>query len=129
MPQSFIRDSNGVMVDANAVQVPNNRDFRSAWVKDPNAPVIEVDMDKARAYYKDKAAAGVEREMRENLTPAWVDAEFNGDAAAKAALQTKRGNANAKKNEAAIDNAQNPNALKALWDEDLMGKPWWAPED
>lgn len=124
--QTLIRDRNGNMVDASQVALPTNRHFRSCWVKDPAAPVIHVDMDAARALYKERAEEATERFMREKLVPQLLDADMDNDDAARRKIRKIRRDGRQKRLEAAIDAAQTPEELEALWDEKLMGPPWWA---
>ena len=77
--QAFIQDRAGNMVDANSVSIPANRNFRDSWVKDPAAPVINVDMAMARQFYKRRADEAVEKFMRDVLVTRMLDADISND--------------------------------------------------
>jgi len=123
--QAFIQDRAGNMVDANSVSLPANRHFRDSWVKDPAAPVISVDMAMARQFYKRHADKAVEKFMRDVLVTKMLDADIANDDRSRQSVRKLRSDGKGKVSEQAIDAANTPEELEALWDRKTMGPPWW----
>ena len=118
MPTTFIVDKDGNQVDASSVTKPSDRHFRGAWTL--SGDVISEDMTKAKEIFKDKI-----REVRKPLLEAedvvYMKALEADDASAKTASVTKKTNLRNAPAASAITNASSITALKAAWDEDLLG--------
>ena len=118
MPTTFIVDKDGNQVDASTVTVPSDRHFRGAWSL--SGKVISEDLTKAKEIFKDKI-----REVRKPLLEAedvvYMKALEANDASAKTASVTKKTNLRNAPAASAITNASSITALKAAWDEDLLG--------
>jgi len=118
MPTTFIVDKDGNQVDASTVTVPSDRHFREAWSL--SGSVISEDLTKAKEIFKDKI-----REVRKPLLEAedvvYMKALEADDASAKTASVTKKTNLRNAPAASAITNASSITALKAAWDEDLLG--------
>lgn len=112
-PSVFIRDINGNLVDTSSVSVPANRNFRAAWVR--TGPVITVDMEAAREDFREKARAAVQAKLKSDVLEAFIDAELNDDASAKATLRQMRNAAKAIDSHPSIEAAQTPEDLVSLW--------------
>jgi len=118
MPTTYIVDKDGNQVDASTVTVPSDRHFREAWSL--SGTVISEDLTKAKEIFKDKI-----REVRKPLLEAedvvYMKALEADDASAKTASVTKKTNLRNAPAASAITNASSITALKAAWDEDLLG--------
>jgi len=118
MPTTFIVDKDGNQVDASTVTVPSDRHFREAWTL--SGDVISEDLTKAKEIFKDKI-----REVRKPLLEAedvvYMKALEADDSSAKSASVTKKTNLRNAPAASAITNASSITALKAAWDEDLLG--------
>ena len=118
MPTTFIVDKDGNQVDASTVTKPSDRHFRGAWSL--SGKVISEDLTKAKEIFKDKI-----REVRKPLLEAedvvYMKALEADDASAKTASVTKKTNLRNAPAASAITNASSITALKAAWDEDLLG--------
>ena len=118
MSKTFIVDKDGNQVDASTVTKPSDRHFRGAWSL--SGKVISEDMTKAKEIFKDKI-----REVRKPLLEAedvvYMKALEADDASAKTASVTKKTNLRNAPAASAITNASSITALKAAWDEDLLG--------
>ena len=118
MPTTYIVDKDGNQVDASTVTVPSDRHFRGAWSL--SGTVISEDLTKAKEIFKDKI-----REVRKPLLEAedvvYMKALEADDASAKTASVTKKTNLRNAPAASAITNASSITALKAAWDEDLLG--------
>ena len=118
MPTTFIVDKDGNQVDASTVTKPSDRHFREAWTL--SGDVISEDLTKAKEIFKDKI-----REVRKPLLEAedvvYMKALEADDASAKTASVTKKTNLRNAPAASAITNASSITALKAAWDEDLLG--------
>ena len=118
MPTTFIVDKDGNQVDASTVTKPSDRHFRGAWSL--SGTVISEDLTKAKEIFKDKI-----REVRKPLLEAedvvYMKALEADDSSAKSASVTKKTNLRNAPAASAITNASSITALKAAWDEDLLG--------
>ena len=117
MATTYIVDKDGNQIDASTATVPSDRHFRGAWSL--SGSVISEDMTAAKEIFKDKI-----REVREPLLAAKdvelmkaLEAGTGADAIAaqKATLRDIT-------DDARIDAAANPDALKALDLATLLGE-------
>ena len=100
--------------------MPSDRHFRNAWVFNEAADAITEDLTAAKVIFKDKI-----REVRGPLLEAedvvYMKALEADDATAKAASVAKKKKLRDAPAASAITNAINITALKAAWDEDVLG--------
>ena len=117
MVDTYIVDSVGNQINSSTLSSqPSNRHFRGAWVIEGN--VIEEDIEKARAIFKDKV-----REARSPLLEAkdvelMKALETGADTTAIAAAKNALRDAPAA---ASIANASDIASLKAAWDTSVLG--------
>ena len=115
----MIQDKDGVTA-AKPSTMPSDRHFRNAWVFDSEKTAISEDITAAKEIFKDKI-----REVRGPLLEAedvvWMKAAEADDATAKAASVAKKKKLRDAPAASAITNAINITALKAAWDEDVLG--------
>lgn len=117
MVDTYIVDAVGTQINSSELSSqPSDRHFRGAWVIDGS--VIEEDIEKARAIFKDKV-----REARSPLLEAkdvelMKALETGADTTAIAAAKNALRDAPAA---AAIANASDIAALKAAWDTSVLG--------
>ena len=116
---TMIQDKDGVTA-AKPSTMPSDRHFRNAWVFDSEKTAISEDITAAKEIFKDKI-----REVRGPLLEAedvvWMKAAEADDATAKAASVAKKKKLRDAPAASAITNAINITALKAAWDEDVLG--------
>ena len=116
---TMIQDKNGV-VAAVPSTMPSDRHFRNAWIFDSSQSAISEDLTAAKVIFKDKI-----REVRKPLLEAedvvYMKALEADDATAKAASVAKKKKLRDAPAASAITNAINITALKAAWDEDVLG--------
>lgn len=115
VPEVYIRDANGDIVNSKHFTVPADRRFREAWVR--TGPVIEVDMDKARQLFRATAKRAVGERIKDNVVAAFIDATLNNDAAALVALKRDFNIAKAIDTHQDIDDAETVEDLVQLWDQ------------
>ena len=100
--------------------MPSDRHFRNAWVFNEDTSAISEDLTAAKVIFKDKI-----REVRAPLLEAedvvYMKALEADDATAKAASVAKKKKLRDAPAATAIANAINITALKAAWDEDVLG--------
>ena len=118
MPTTYIVDKDGNQVDASTVTVPSDRHFREAWSLSGN--VISEDLTKAKEIFKEKIRE-VRKPLLEEEDVVYMKALEADDASAKTASVTKKTNLRNAPAASAITNASSITALKAAWDEDLLG--------
>ena len=115
----MIQDKDGVIAAAPST-MPSDRHFRNAWVFNEDASAISEDLTAAKVIFKDKI-----REVRGPLLEAedvvYMKALEADDATAKAASVAKKKKLRDAPAASAITNAVNITALKAAWDEDVLG--------
>tara|TARA_B100001248_G_scaffold134492_1_gene100969 strand:+ start:2648 stop:3010 length:363 start_codon:yes stop_codon:yes gene_type:complete len=115
----MIQDKDGVIAAVPSTK-PSDRHFRNAWVFDSEQTAITEDLTAAKVIFKDKI-----REVRGPLLEAedvvYMKALEADDATAKAASVAKKKKLRDAPAAAAITNAVNITALKAAWDEDVLG--------
>lgn len=115
---TYIIDKDGNRANASEVTVPANRDFRNAWTL--SGSVISEDLTKAKEIFKDKI-----REVRQPLLEAedvaYMKAMEADDATAKTASVAKKTALRNAPAASAITSASDIAALKAAWDEDVLG--------
>ena len=115
----MIQDKDGVIA-ATPSTMPSDRHFRNAWVFDSAQTAITEDMTEAKKIFQDKI-----REVRAPLLEAedvvYMKALEADDATAKAASVAKKKKLRDAPAASAITNAINITALKAAWDEDVLG--------
>ena len=116
---TMIQDKDGVIA-ATPSTMPSDRHFRNAWVFDSAQTAITEDMTEAKKIFQDKI-----REVRAPLLEAedvvYMKALEADDATAKAASVAKKKKLRDAPAASAITNAINITALKAAWDEDVLG--------
>ena len=115
-----IKDRNGHLVRSRDVTVPQNKDFRNAWVLNSDRDVITEDLAIAKTMFKDKI-----REVRTSLL-AELDVEYMKalEAGNSSAQTTARNNKQALRDApaaSAITNASNISQLKDAWDARILG--------
>ena len=120
MSETYIKDRNGHLVRSRDVTVPQNKDFRNAWVLNSDRDVITEDLAIAKTMFKDKI-----REVRTSLL-AELDVEYMKalEAGNSSAQTTARNNKQALRDApaaSAITNASNISQLKAAWDASILG--------
>jgi len=115
---TYIVDKDGNQIDASTATVPSNRDFRGAWSLSGN--VISEDLTKAKEIFKDKIRE-VRKPLLEAEDVAYMKALEADDSAAKTASATKKTNLRDATDASAISSATSITALKAAWDDDLLG--------
>jgi len=120
MSKSFVRDANGRMVDMADVTLPTNRSFRAAWVHDPAARAIVVDLGHAKDQFRIAAHAAAKKVWLEETLPAYIDAEMSNDVAEQARLKSRRGQGKSSA-EVDVSSATTIEELVALWDEASLG--------
>ena len=115
----MIQDKDGKTA-AKPSTMPSDRQFRNAWVFNEAADAISEDLTAAKVIFKDKI-----REVRGPLLEAedveYMKALEADDATAKAASVAKKKKLRDAPAASAITNAINITALKAAWDEDVLG--------
>ena len=115
----MIRDKDGKTAGVPST-MPSDRHFRNAWVFNEDASAISEDLTAAKVIFKDKI-----REVRGPLLEAedvvYMKALEADDATAKAASVAKKKKLRDAPAASAITNAVNITALKAAWDEDVLG--------
>ncbi len=110
MAQTLI-NINGDVRDAASLTVPADRTFRGAWHFNGNA--VEVDMTKARDIHRDALRA--ERNPRfDALDAEWFRAAETADTDAQASVAAQKQALRDVTDDARIDAATTPDALKAL---------------
>ena len=102
--------------DTSSLTVPTDRIFRGAWVF--NGDVIEEDMVKAKEIHKDNLRAE-RKPLLEALDVEYMKALESGSGAAEIALQ--KGTLRDVTDDSRIESAENPEDLKALTLETLIG--------
>ena len=116
---TMIQDKDGVIA-ATPSTMPSDRHFRNAWVFDSAQTAISEDLTAAKEIFKNKI-----REVRGPLLEAedvvYMKALEADDATAKAASVAKKKKLRDAPAASAITNAVNITALKAAWDEDVLG--------
>ena len=116
---TMIQDKDGKTA-ATPSTMPSDRHFRNAWVFNEDASAISEDLTAAKVIFKDKI-----REVRGPLLEAedvvYMKALEADDATAKAASVAKKKKLRDAPAASAITNAVNITALKAAWDEDVLG--------
>jgi len=116
---TMIQDKDGKTAAAPST-MPSDRHFRDAWVFSEDASAISEDLTAAKVIFKNKI-----REVRAPLLEAedvvYMKALEADDATAKAASVAKKKKLRDAPAAAAITNAINITALKAAWDEDVLG--------
>ena len=115
---TYIVDKDGNSIDASTATVPANRDFRGAWSLSGN--VISEDLTKAKEIFKDKIRE-VRKPLLEAEDVAYMKALEADDSTAKTASATKKTNLRDATDASAISSATSITALKAAWDDDLLG--------
>ena len=115
----MIRDKDGVIAAAPST-MPSDRHFRNAWVFDSAQTAIDEDLTVAKEIFKDKI-----REVRTPLLEAedvvWMIAAECNYSDGKVASVAKKKKLRDAPAASAITNAVNITALKAAWDEDVLG--------
>ena len=115
----MIQDKDGVIA-ATPSTMPSDRHFRNAWVFDSAQTAIDEDLTVAKEIFKDKI-----REVRTPLLEAedvvWMKAAEANDSDGKVASVAKKKKLRDAPAASAITNAVNITALKAAWDEDVLG--------
>jgi len=109
-------DIDGDRREASSLTVPSDRIFRGAWAF--NEAVIEVDMAKAKEIHKDNLRAE-RKPLLEALDVEYMKALESGSGAAEIALQ--KGTLRDVTDDSRIESAENPEDLKALTLETLLG--------
>jgi len=109
-------DIDGDCRDTSSLTVPSDRIFRGAWVF--NGDVIEVDMAKSREIHKGNLRAE-RKPLLEALDVEYMKALESGSGAAEIALQ--KGTLRDVTDDSRIESAENPEDLKALTLETLIG--------
>ena len=116
---TMIQDKDGVIA-AKPSTMPSDRHFRNAWVFDSAQTAIDEDLTVAKEIFKDKI-----REVRTPLLEAedvvWMKAAEANDSDGKVASVAKKKKLRDAPAASAITNAVNITALKAAWDEDVLG--------
>jgi hypothetical protein len=116
---TMIQDKDGKTAAAPST-MPYDRHFRNAWVFSEDQTAITEDLTTAKTIFKDKI-----REVRAPLLEAedvvYMKALEADDATAKAASVAKKKKLRDAPAASAITNAINITALKAAWDEDVLG--------
>ena len=116
---TMIQDKDG-KIAATPSTMPSDRHFRNAWVFSEDQSAITEDITEAKKIFQDKI-----REVRAPLLEAedvvYMKALEADDATAKAASVAKKKKLRDAPAAAAITNAINITALKAAWDEDVLG--------
>ena len=116
---TMIKDKDGKTAAAPST-MPSDRVFRNAWVFSEDQTAITEDLTAAKVIFKDKI-----REVRGPLLEAedvvYMKALEADDATAKAASVAKKKKLRDAPAASAITNAVNITALKAAWDEDVLG--------
>ena len=116
---TMIQDKDGKTAAAPST-MPSDRHFRDAWVFSEDASAISEDLTAAKVIFKNKI-----REVRAPLLEAedvvYMKALEADDATAKAASVAKKKKLRDAPAASAITNAINITALKAAWDEDVLG--------
>ena len=116
---TMIQDKDGKTAAVPSI-MPSDRHFRNAWVFNEDASAISEDLTTAKEIFKDKI-----REVRGPLLEAedvvYMKALEADDATAKAASVAKKKKLRDAPAASAITNAINITALKAAWDEDVLG--------
>ena len=115
----MIQDKDGKTA-ATPSDMPSDRHFRNAWVFNESADAITEDLTEAKKIFQDKI-----REVRGPLLEAedvmYMKALEADDATAKAASVAKKKKLRDAPAADAIAKAINITALKAAWDEDVLG--------
>ena len=115
----MIQDKDGKTA-AKPSTMPSDRHFRNAWVFNEAADAISEDLTAAKVIFKDKI-----REVRTTLLEAedvvWMKAAEANDSDGKVASVAKKKKLRDAPAASAITNAVNITALKAAWDEDVLG--------
>lgn len=93
----------------NTADLPNDRIFRGAWVHKPKG--VDVDMPKAREIVREKIRRARVAAFAESDAD-YIKADQNGDTARKNQAKARAQELRDAPASAAIDNANNPNALK-----------------
>ena len=118
MATTNIVDKDGNTISASDATVPSDRHFRGAWTL--SGKTISEDLAVAKTIFKDKV-----REARKPLLEAedvvYMKALEADGATAKAASVAKKKKLRDAPAASAITNAVNITALKAAWDEDVLG--------
>jgi hypothetical protein len=110
MAQTYI-NINGDVRDAASLTVPADRTFRGAWQF--NGAAVEIDMTAAREIHKDNLRA--ERGPRlDALDTDWFRAAETADTDAQASVAAQKQALRDVTDDARIDAAATPDALKAL---------------
>ena len=116
---TMIQDKNGV-IGAKPSTMPSDRHFRNAWLFDSAKAAISEDLTAAKEIFKNKI-----REVRGPLLEAedvaWMKAAESNDSDGKVASVAKKKKLRDAPAASAITNAVNITALKAAWDEDVLG--------
>ena len=122
MVDTYIVDAVGTQINSSSVSSkPSDRHFRGAWVIEGS--VIQEDIEKARAIFKDKVREArlplLEAKDVELMKALETGADTTAIAAAKNALRDAPA-------AAAIANASDIAALKASWDTIVLGNSPYA---
>lgn len=122
MVDTYIVDLVGTQINSSSVSSqPSDRHFRGAWVIEGS--VIQEDIEKARAIFKDKVREArlplLEAKDVELMKALETGADTTAIAAAKNALRDAPA-------AAAIANASDIAALKASWDTSVLGNSPYA---
>ena len=116
---TMIQDKDG-KIAVKPSTMPSDRHFRNAWVFDSAQTAISEDLTAAKEIFKDKI-----REVRGPLLEAedvvWMKAAESNDSDGKVASVAKKKKLRDAPAASAITNAINITALKAAWDEDVLG--------
>ena len=116
---TMIQDKDGVIAAVPSTK-PSDRHFRNAWVFDSSQSAISEDLTVAKEIFKDKIRE-VRRPLLEAEDVVYMKALEADDATAKAASVAKKKKLRDAPAASAITNAINITALKAAWDEDVLG--------
>ncbi len=102
--------------DVSASEIPSDRTFRNAWVK--NSSGIEVDMPKARAIHMDKIRVVRNKEL-ERLDKPFMIALEDGDDIAKSEIGAQKKSLRDIPQTFDLTVASTPDELKVLWPNEL----------
>ena len=116
---TMIQDKNGVIA-ATPSTMPSDRHFRNAWVFDSDKAAITEDITAAKVIFRDKIRE-VRLPLLEAEDVAWMKAAESNDSDGKVASVAKKKKLRDAPAASAITNAVNITALKAAWDEDVLG--------
>jgi len=109
---------NGDVRDASALQVPQDRAFRGAWLF--NGSAVEVDMKLARDIHRENIRA--ERDPKfSKLDADWFRAMEKSDEAQQASIAVSKQKLRDAPDHPSIDAAKTPEELKALTLDTLTG--------